>query len=1438
VKNNICYFVHTCDDYSKFWDGWFDSFQKFWPKDLDWNVYFVNETDEISFSDDRIKQLKTFKTKKEYIKEERQFDTQGNPFPGYGGMKQFDYGWTDRLLNALDQIEEEYLLWVQEDMWLKTNVDSNLFENAYRFVERNDFNVLRMHRINSMSSPYPDHYTETDLFINDYRLIKINKNAGYLMSHQPSIWKKSFLKEIQIPGESFRDNEFEGTERIRKYDDPKIYHLLYDWCHGVPGAATQGNFHTYSYEQEAIEHKNDLKMYDDYHIKRSKYTYSEDELKLSLVTSCYNAENYIDELANSVITQNYQNWEWIIADDFSTDETLQKLNKIQSLDNRIKIVYPKFKKEIWWNPQIHATGDIVCHLDSDDKLLPNCFDMINYYFKTFPEAVLLHFNANKYHGSLPNSHENITENFKDNVYISKDNDSFLEGFERLWYWRSGIFGYLRIFRNLPGLKFPVHKDGDACSSNDGQWLLMLEERGKWLTIPRTVYLAREHGDSENFRNWNARGEAQLAIDARKRRKNIVLDYPRNLKYFDDIYHFAESVYISTLNWSQVPQKVSFLNYNQTSEQENKVKKLFFDHDVNFNLYLNEIDYYFIFIDLDTDSDKINYILEKIKSSKKENTELIFFCDNVNLQKNNRTGEDFLESIRKTIENQGIKFYFYDQFNRHYILNLKNKFDSVQNNEKKSDQNIQLLEHIEEKKKEIEKIYDTKERLKVLQILFGFAIEVPPKGYGGLEEVMYHYSRIGKSRNHIMDFKFLRDVTQRDIEYYDVIHIHSGNFGKDMYDRNIPYIFTLHDTWAKANGRDNHYYKENINCIDKSLFSMIPSSDMKEFFVEQKDKLIHVDHGVDTNFFYPMVEKDLSQFKIICVGGGFDRKGFHLAIEVANDLNLPITIVGPEPREDPANFLTYEIYDATKHKNDIKIVGELYKNDLRNALNEHHILIHASSLESGQPCLAVLEAMSCGLPCVGVMHDNIEVPGFYKCERDINSIKDGVIELMNNYEYYSSDARNFALSRDWEIMFNKMEDLYYRAKEMKIDFPINMKERLVENYERDTNKMITFAGEIIDNSINVDFKEFPKVEIIGSQNKKYDVSFIDDDTGEVLYSAEIQNNSWCGCNIKYFVNWRILIFDKETHEQLLNKKIKYEDKRVYVWFDSKSIGDTLAWLPVVEEFRKKHKCKVICSTFLTKELGFNFWYDQIEFVEPNTGYDDFDFQYRIAWLEKGEYSPYDRKEVSLQETCAGILGLKDFKEIQPNVVVYKDYQERAFSKPYVTISTQSTAQAKYWNYPGGWDNVVDYIKNKGFDVVCVDKHEVYGIEKHMNTTPNNAIKRHERKLENTVGTMWNSHFHIGLGSGLSWLAWALGKKVILISGFSKPYSEFENCERVFVDSVCNGCYNRHQFDAGDWLWCPDHKDTPRMFECTKSITPEMIYERIDKIIDELPNPFEK
>jgi len=86
--------------------------------------------------------------------------------------------------------------------------------------------------------------------------------------------------------------------------------------------------------------------------------------------------------------------------------------------------------------------------------------------------------------------------------------------------------------------------------------------------------------------------------------------------------------------------------------------------------------------------------------------------------------------------------------------------------------------------------------------------------------------------------------------------------------------------------------------------------------------------------------------------------------------------------------------------------------------------------------------------------------------------------------------------------------------------------------------------------------------------------------------------------------------------------------------------------------------------------------------------------------------------------------------------------------------------------------------------------------------------------------WLRHaeFFVGLSSGLSWLAWAAGTPVVLISGFTHPINEFETPYRVINYHVCNSCWNdpQHVFDHGDFLRCPRHKGTPRQFECTRAI----------------------
>lgn len=175
--------------------------------------------------------------------------------------------------------------------------------------------------------------------------------------------------------------------------------------------------------------------------------------------------------------------------------------------------------------------------------------------------------------------------------------------------------------------------------------------------------------------------------------------------------------------------------------------------------------------------------------------------------------------------------------------------------------------------------------------------------------------------------------------------------------------------------------------------------------------------------------------------------------------------------------------------------------------------------------------------------------------------------------------------------------------------------------------------------------------------------------------------------------------------------------------------------------------------------------------------------------------------------------------------------RLMKKKTVCIATQSTSQCKYWNNPNGWIKTVDYLKSLGYDVICIDRNSAFGINSHMNFIPPNCIdKTGNLPLQDRINDLQNCEFFIGLGSGLSWLAWACNKPVILISGFSDPKSEFYTPYRVHNKNVCNSCWNDTsvRFDPSNWMWCPRNKN----FECSREITFEMVKEKIDQCIKDL------
>ena len=127
--------------------------------------------------------------------------------------------------------------------------------------------------------------------------------------------------------------------------------------------------------------------------------------------------------------------------------------------------------------------------------------------------------------------------------------------------------------------------------------------------------------------------------------------------------------------------------------------------------------------------------------------------------------------------------------------------------------------------------------------------------------------------------------------------------------------------------------------------------------------------------------------------------------------------------------------------------------------------------------------------------------------------------------------------------------------------------------------------------------------------------------------------------------------------------------------------------------------------------------------------------------------------------------------------------------------------------------------------------MYNVSKERNPF-DNCTQIEDVSMDNTVNMIANSRFFIGLSSGLSWLAWAIGTKVVMISNFTEADHEFQsNCIRITDTNLCHGCWNNpnFKFDKGDWDWCPVHKNTPKQFECHRGIPAEKVIKEIKNII---------
>lgn len=97
--------------------------------------------------------------------------------------------------------------------------------------------------------------------------------------------------------------------------------------------------------------------------------------KVSIIMPCYNSEKFIKDAIESVLKQTYQNWELIIIDDNSTDNSTIIVESYKRKDFRIKLLKNSNNTRMPATPRnigiLSANGRYIAFLDSDDIWYPS-----------------------------------------------------------------------------------------------------------------------------------------------------------------------------------------------------------------------------------------------------------------------------------------------------------------------------------------------------------------------------------------------------------------------------------------------------------------------------------------------------------------------------------------------------------------------------------------------------------------------------------------------------------------------------------------------------------------------------------------------------------------------------------------------------------------------------------------------------------------------------------------------------------------------------------------------------------------------------------------------------------------------------------------------------------------------------------------------------------
>jgi glycosyltransferase involved in cell wall biosynthesis len=300
-------------------------------------------------------------------------------------------------------------------------------------------------------------------------------------------------------------------------------------------------------------------------------------------------------------------------------------------------------------------------------------------------------------------------------------------------------------------------------------------------------------------------------------------------------------------------------------------------------------------------------------------------------------------------------------------------------------------------------------MRIVHVATGL-ITIPPNGWGAVERLIWEYKQNLEKLDVPVDIRYTNELEK----WPDtIVHAHLANQALYCLERNIPYVFSLHDHHTEWYGKDSWVFKQNLAAMKGSIISFTHAEHLIEYFSET-DKLFYLSHGANTEFFTPDHSPKKHRLLMIANNGlggdsGFDRKGFRYGIEAAKAMELPITIAG-----HPDNNKFFEIHkDLLEYEKLTLKLTNPTDQETRALYQSHTIFLHPSMLEAGHPNLTLMEATACAVPIVGTYKGSRHMDGMWVIPSiSVDKVTEGIAETILSYEKRRQEMLAVRESRSW------------------------------------------------------------------------------------------------------------------------------------------------------------------------------------------------------------------------------------------------------------------------------------------------------------------------------------------------------------------------------------------------------------------------------------------